>query len=89
MFPSLQALSQKGGGLQRNNQFILTSLGSAVGTASSLMALDAEACRIGTSMLPARPTFSDMVPYLRILEISFSEREVDPEAHGEVVKCSR
>jgi hypothetical protein len=34
-----------------------TSLGSLVGTASSLIALDVEAWRIGTSMLPASPTF--------------------------------
>ena len=52
-------------------KFELTSLGSPVGTASSLIALDVEAWRIGMSMLPASPTFSDMVGFLRIILISF------------------
>ena len=58
----------------------LTSLGSVVGTASSLLALDVEAWRIGISMLPANPTFSDIVPNLGIWSISFREREVGNEA---------
>ena len=60
--------------------FKLTSLGSVVGTASSLTALDVEAWRIGISMLPANPTFSDIVPNLGIWSISFREREVGNEA---------
>lgn len=43
----------------------LASLGSADGTASSLLALEVEACLSGTLMLPARPTFSpDIMSYV-------------------------
>lgn len=55
-----------------------TSLGSPVGMASSLKALDPEACRIGKSTLPARPNFwgfSDMVEKWRcILSAAAVER---------------
>ena len=47
-----------------NPSHLLTSVGSPVGIASSLRALDAEACRWGTVILPAKPTFwPDMVEY--------------------------